>query len=107
MNEITFSPSSRAAKRLKTKHFSSDDSLMSTMSRTEESLYGNMMDKSTFTEDVSSPERSSRPADNNLGKEAECGITEFVSPNSLGFTGISKKRYVLSARHARHHCQRS
>lgn len=28
-----------------------------------------------------------------LRKEAECGITEFVSPELPGFTGILKKRY--------------
>ena len=28
-----------------------------------------------------------------LSKEAACGITEFVSPDLLGFTGILKKRY--------------
>ena len=28
-----------------------------------------------------------------LRKEAECGITEFVSPDLQGFTGILKKRY--------------
>ena len=28
-----------------------------------------------------------------LGKETECGITEFVSPELPGFTGILKKRY--------------
>ena len=25
-------------------------------------------------------------------KEAECGITEFVSPDLVGFTGVLKKR---------------
>jgi len=29
-----------------------------------------------------------------LNKEAACGITEFVSPDLLGFTGILKKRYA-------------
>ena len=29
-----------------------------------------------------------------LDKEAACGITEFVSPDFLGFTGILKKRYA-------------
>lgn len=31
-----------------------------------------------------------------LRKEAECGITEFVSPELPGFTGILKKRYYAS-----------
>ena len=31
-----------------------------------------------------------------LRKEAECGITEFVSPELRGFTGILKKRYYTS-----------
>ncbi len=30
--------------------------------------------------------------DTRLSKEAECGITEFVSPNLPGFTGVLKKR---------------
>ena len=29
-------------------------------------------------------------------KEAACGITEFVSPDLMGFSGILKKRYVFS-----------
>lgn len=29
-----------------------------------------------------------------LSKEAACGITEFVSPDLLGFTGVLKKRYA-------------
>lgn len=28
-------------------------------------------------------------------KETACGITEFVCPDLLGFTGILKKRYTL------------
>lgn len=31
-----------------------------------------------------------------VSKEATYGITEFVSPDLLGFTGILKKRYALS-----------
>lgn len=31
-----------------------------------------------------------------LRKETECGITEFVSPELPGFTGILKKRYYAS-----------
>lgn len=31
-----------------------------------------------------------------LRKEVECGITEFVSPELPGFTGILKKRYFDS-----------
>ena len=30
--------------------------------------------------------------DTRLSKEAECGITEYVSPNLPGFTGVLKKR---------------
>lgn len=30
-----------------------------------------------------------------LDKEAVCGITEFVSPDLPGFTGVLKKRYAL------------
>ena len=29
------------------------------------------------------------------GKEAACGITEFVSPDLLGFSGILRKRYAF------------
>lgn len=34
----------------------------------------------------------SDPSNDQLSKEAACGITEFVSPDLLGFTGILKKR---------------
>ena len=34
-----------------------------------------------------------------LEKEAACGITEYVSPDSLGFSGILKKRYDCSFEH--------
>ena len=33
--------------------------------------------------------------DVSYNKEAACGITEFVSPDLLGFSGILKKRYVF------------
>lgn len=33
--------------------------------------------------------------DNGESKEAACGITEFVSPDLLGFSGILKKRYAF------------
>ena len=33
--------------------------------------------------------------ENGDDKEAACGITEFVSPHLLGFSGILKKRYVF------------
>ena len=32
--------------------------------------------------------------DDRFSKEAACGITEFVSPDLLGFSGILKKRYA-------------
>ena len=32
--------------------------------------------------------------DDGYSKEAACGITEFVSPDLMGFSGILKKRYV-------------
>lgn len=32
--------------------------------------------------------------DDRYSKEAACGITEFVSPDLLGFSGILKKRYA-------------
>ena len=35
-------------------------------------------------------------SDNQFSKEAACGITEFVSPDLLGFTGILKKRYAFT-----------
>ena len=44
-------------------------------------------------------EEQSAPADatdNPYSKEAACGITEFVSPDLLGFSGILKKRYAFS-----------
>ena len=34
------------------------------------------------------------PLDDRYDKEAACGITEFVSPELLGFSGVLKKRYV-------------
>lgn len=34
--------------------------------------------------------------DAQLQKEIEVGITEFVSPENEGFSGILKKRYALS-----------
>lgn len=33
--------------------------------------------------------------DDGYSKEAACGITEFVSPDLMGFSGILKKRYVF------------
>lgn len=33
--------------------------------------------------------------DDGYSKEATCGITEFVSPDLMGFSGILKKRYVF------------
>lgn len=41
---------------------------------------------------------AAKPAadDAQLQKEIEVGITEFVSPENEGFSGILKKRYVLS-----------
>ena len=33
--------------------------------------------------------------DDTYSKEAACGITEYVSPHLLGFSGILKKRYVF------------
>ena len=33
--------------------------------------------------------------DDPLSKEAACGITEFVCPDLLGFSGILKKRYAF------------
>ncbi|CAF9938405.1 hypothetical protein IMSHALPRED_000788 [Imshaugia aleurites] len=35
-------------------------------------------------------------SDNDYNKEIACGITEFVSPDLLGFSGILKKRYAFS-----------
>ena len=35
--------------------------------------------------------------DDRYSKEAACGITEFVSPDLLGFSGILKKRYAYFA----------
>ena len=32
--------------------------------------------------------------DEGSSKEAACGITEFVSPDLLGFSGVLKKRYA-------------
>ena len=32
--------------------------------------------------------------DDRYDKEAACGITEFVSPELLGFSGVLKKRYA-------------
>ena len=34
--------------------------------------------------------------DDRYSKESACGITEFVSPDLLGFSGILKKRFVFS-----------
>ncbi len=34
-------------------------------------------------------------AEDSYSKEATCGITEFVSPDLLGFSGILKKRYAF------------
>lgn len=41
---------------------------------------------------------AAKPAadDAQLQKEIEVGITEFVTPQNEGFSGILKKRYVLS-----------
>ncbi len=33
-----------------------------------------------------------------IEKEEACGITEFVSPDLLGFSGILKKRYTSSTK---------
>ena len=37
--------------------------------------------------------------DDRYSKEAACGITEFVSPDLLGFSGVLKKRYACLGRY--------
>ena len=39
--------------------------------------------------------QGSHSPDQQHEKEIRCGITEFVSPDSLGFSGVLKKRYAL------------
>ena len=58
------------------------------------SLDGAMEDLGTApTESMpDAPPIEENSPDTRLSKEAECGITEFVSPNLPGFTGVLKKR---------------
>ena len=37
-----------------------------------------------------------KPQISQLSKEAEVGIVEFVSPDLPGFSGILKKRYIIT-----------
>lgn len=49
----------------------------------------------TASEAQSAPTDVADAQDDRYSKEAACGITEFVSPDLLGFSGILKKRYIL------------
>lgn len=54
----------------------------------DETMDHPLIDHSLARDETSSPEKF-------IDKEVECGITEFVSPDLTGFTGILKKRYVI------------
>ena len=66
-------------KKLKTEHLSLDGTMEDTVAAPNEL----MPDGPPIEEDG---------PDTCLSKEAECGITEFVSPDLPGFTGVLKKR---------------
>lgn len=56
------------------------------------------VDNTSTTEEATLPPSAGTPAaisesDAQALKEAEVGITEFVSPENAGFSGILKKRY--------------
>lgn len=50
----------------------------------------------TAPEEQSAVTNLAKNADDRYSKEAACGITEFVSPDLLGFSGMLKKRYTYS-----------
>lgn len=57
--------------------------------------FGDLLDKkaTNMAEAKSKIAGLADAVDNGESKEAACGITEFVSPDLLGFSGILKKRY--------------
>lgn len=99
VNDTSFSSSPRTIKRLKTEHDSTDYSPISLMPRPESVSPPNAKRESTLEQvmPLLNPSHGRAEASfDNMAKEAECGITEFVSPDLFGFTGVLKKRYVAA-----------
>lgn len=71
-------------KKLKANHSTMDGTIDDAMENTAAAHIGPIADLPSNQQDTSYEQ---------LRKEAECGITEFVSPELSGFTGILKKRY--------------
>lgn len=59
---------------------------------------GDLLSKqvTNMSESLSAMTDAVNALDDHYSKEAACGITEFVSPDLLGFSGILKKRYDFS-----------
>lgn len=99
VNDTSFSSSPRTTKRLKTEHDLLDASPISLMPRPDSGLPPNAKRESTLEQvmPLLNPSHGQMEASyDNMTKEAECGITEFVSPDLFGFTGVLKKRYVAA-----------
>lgn len=99
-NDVDFSSSPRKAKRVKTDHDPHNNSPTSSiMLRPESTSSADPMDESIPDAVMPLLNQSHSQANasyDSLSKEAECGITEFVSPDLFGFTGILKKRYAAA-----------
>lgn len=74
-------------KKLKAYHSTMDAAVDDAMDYTAAAIVKSIADVPSNQQDSSHEQ---------LRKEAECGITEFVSPELRGFTGILKKRYYTS-----------
>ncbi|MCJ1468543.1 hypothetical protein MMC07_007172 [Pseudocyphellaria aurata] len=91
-------------KKLKVSHLTMDgtfdDAMDATAASTDEpnaDLPDNQLDVSHVEPIAHLPVHQQDQLDashEHLRKEAECGITEFVSPELQGFTGVLKKRYT-------------
>lgn len=76
-----------------------DDAMDATVASTDQpisDLPDNQQEVSHVEPPVHLPANQLDASHEQLRKEAECGITEFVSPELPGFTGILKKRYDSS-----------
>ena len=94
MDETDVEPYSREFKKLKTVHDKSDKPIIFEMSRPDsdslDAVVGEAMPSLEQDHEIANVSPIS------ISKENECGITEFVTPDALGFVGILKKRYVTA-----------
>lgn len=94
MDEIDLEPYSREFKKLKTMHDKSDKPIISEMSRPDIDSLDAVMEVATPS--LTQDHEIANVSPISISKENECGITEFVTSDALGFAGILKKRYVTA-----------